>query len=112
MAKHVTPKHDDHEPSYPSRPQHAPPPAPKPESHPPDRVDHAPTLPKRDAAPPKRDALKTIGLETGVAGDHTYVDCPEAFEPDGAHVRKVLYLGQNYEHTSEDGDGCWIYRQM
>lgn len=74
-----------------------------------------------DAQPPvKHDPLKSIGVETPVHGVYVYVDTPDAFEKfidaDGktqlAHVRRVVVGGKNYEHTTEDAAGCWIYRQM
>jgi hypothetical protein len=71
----------------------------------------------------KRDPLKVVGLETAVAGEYTYLTDEEstgAFEeyvaPSGevqrAHVRSLAHGGKHYEHTREDGDGVWIYRQM
>jgi hypothetical protein len=71
-------------------------------------------------APVKRDPFKVIGLESGVPGEYRYVEVPAAFEVDrdadgkliNVHVRRILFEGANFEHTAEDGDGCWIYRQM
>ena len=74
-------------------------------------------------APVIRDPLKVVGLETTVPGVYTYLndaDVPGAFETglddEGktirTHARAIVVGNKHYEHTTEDADGCWIYRQM
>lgn len=56
----------------------------------------------------KRDPTKTIGFESGVHGEYLYIDAPAGWERD----RSISYSNGHYEHTLDDRDGVWIYRQM
>lgn len=91
--------------------------------------DDEPTTPAEktvNATPPvTRDPLKAVAIETGIPGQYRYLDGDEldasgAFESavkaDGeviqTHARTMAVGGKHYEHTHEDADGCWVYRQM
>lgn len=58
--------------------------------------------------PVTRDPTKTIGLESGIHGEYLYLEAPPEWHRDS----RMLYGGLNYEHVSDDRDGCWIYRAM
>lgn len=53
----------------------------------------------------KAEPHQHFGLEVG-PGQHAYQE-----HPGPTKERSYRLHGQNWEHTHEDADGCWIYRQ-